>query len=99
MPQADGPRLQRVRWRSGTVFRVTGEPYEIGMRRRFAVFAVGMIGIIQTADRGTTTAAALIREAENLAYFEGFGPARTLLERAVRTASRLGDVPDRKSVV
>ena len=62
------------------------------MRRRFALFAIGIVGIIQTPDRGTTAAAALIREAENLAYFEGFEPAKAMLEQAVRTASGLGDL-------
>ena len=62
------------------------------MRRRFALFVIGIVGIIQTPDRGTTAAAALIREAENLAYFEGFEPAKAMLEQAVRTASGLGDL-------
>lgn len=61
------------------------------MRRRIALFLIAIAGIIQAADKGTAPAT-LIRDAENLAYFEGFEPAKVMLERAVRTARGMGDV-------
>ena len=61
------------------------------MRRLIALFVIAIAGITQAADSGTAPGT-LIREAENLAYFEGFEPAKVMLERAVRTARGMGDV-------
>src|SRR5688572_8668838 len=92
MPQPDGARTERVRRRTGVVLRISAHTSAVGiMRRLIALFVIAIAGVTQAADR-TTAPGALIQEAENLAYFEGFEPAKVMLERAVRTARGMGDV-------
>jgi CHAT domain-containing protein len=62
------------------------------VKSRFsALVFLAMAGILQAPDRGTAGVEALVRDAENLAYFEAFVPARAKLEIALRKAQRLGD--------
>jgi CHAT domain-containing protein/tetratricopeptide (TPR) repeat protein len=61
------------------------------MNRLAAFLLLAMAGVIQAPDRGAASVEAMVLDAENLAYFEAFVPARAKLEAALRTARRLGD--------
>ena len=59
--------------------------------RLAAVGILAVAGILRMPDPGRDAIEAMVREAENLAYFEAFLPARTKLETALRAARRLRD--------
>jgi len=61
------------------------------MNRLVAFLLLALAGLIQAPDRGAAAVEAMVLDAENLAYFEAFVPARAKLEAALRTARRLGD--------
>ena len=59
--------------------------------RILGVLVLVLLAIVQAPARGAAAVDAMIREAENLAYFEAFKPAKRLLERAVRASTAVGD--------
>ena len=59
--------------------------------RILGVLVLVFLAIVQAPARGAAAVDAMIREAENLAYFEAFKPAKRLLERAVRVSTAVGD--------
>jgi CHAT domain-containing protein len=59
--------------------------------RLAAIIVLVINGIAWTPERDAEPVRGLIREAEDLAYFEAFVPAMAKLETALRAAERLGD--------
>ena len=59
--------------------------------RILGVLVLVFLAIVQAPARGAAAVDAMIRDAENLAYFEAFQPAKRLLERAVRASTAVGD--------
>ncbi len=59
--------------------------------RLAAVSTLAVAGILRMPDPGRDAIEAMVQEADNLAYFEAFVPARTKLETALHSARRLRD--------
>ena len=59
--------------------------------RLAAIGTLVLCGFIQVPDPTSVAIERMVREAEDLAYFEAFVPARTKLETALRSARRLAD--------
>ena len=61
------------------------------MRRFTAIVILALVGIVQAPEGRGDRIQELVREADDLAYFEAFAPARAKLETALRLAERRAD--------